>query len=366
MKFNEPNKYGYIEPVIKEGDAIHGDGRLGDVATNPSGDWTPWLPEPELQNRGYETYACVSEAWIHVNEILNRFKFGDKSKLSVRFLATVSGTGPKKGNDNGTVTDKFERGGCVLESDWPFDAASYDAFYTMPPANILQLAKAQMVDKSPGSSWIKDTSPAAMMEALMFSPLSMAVFAWAPPDANGIYHRPPGAKDCHEVVVFSKLEKQYWLIFDTYDKVIKKLAWDYGFGIGKRGTLDKKFATTPNPNGWLNLKLFLQYVRHLLGLEGATFGSVRSSQWEAMSRAYRKEQPLCEFGMHKPTLLSPLNTHHVEAFHNNPSLELVKSNWINLCRFHHLWNGHLGNWKSENVNVRTEAAAFTEEVKNRP
>lgn len=56
------NKYGYELPIILPGDEIHGDGLLGDVASNPSGDWTAWLPEPELQNRGYETYACVSEA----------------------------------------------------------------------------------------------------------------------------------------------------------------------------------------------------------------------------------------------------------------------------------------------------------------
>lgn len=97
-----------------------------------------------------------------------------------------------------------------------------------------------------------------------------------------------------------------------------------------------------------------------------TFGAARSPQWEALSRAYRKEQPLCEFGMHKPTLLNPLNTHHVVPFHLDMALELLKSNWINVCRFHHLWHCHLGNWSSSNTIVREDAAAFTEKVKNRP
>ncbi len=107
-------------------------------------------------------------------------------------------------------------------------------------------------------------------------------------------------------------------------------------------------------------------IEYLLSFfEDRTFGSVRSPQWEALSRAYRKEQPLCEFGMHKPTVLNPLNTHHVEDFSTHPELELLKSNWINLCRFHHLWDGHLGNWKSINPTVREDAIAFTEKVKNR-
>ena len=107
------------------------------------------------------------------------------------------------------------------------------------------------------------------------------------------------------------------------------------------------------------------FIQRILG-EDRTFGAVRSPQWEALSRAYRKEQPFCEFGMHKPNILNPLNTHHVAVFHEHPELELVKSNWINVCRFHHLWHCHLGNWKNVNINVRDEATKFTEEVKNRP
>lgn len=93
-----------------------------------------------------------------------------------------------------------------------------------------------------------------------------------------------------------------------------------------------------------------------------TLGSVRSPQWQAVSRAYRKEQPLCEFGMHKPTLLNPLNTHHVVAFHNDKTLELVKSNWINVCRFHHYAHCHFFNWSDTNSNVRTDAKTFTDEL----
>ena len=107
------------------------------------------------------------------------------------------------------------------------------------------------------------------------------------------------------------------------------------------------------------------FIHKLFGLtNGPTFGSTRSPQWEALSREYRKEQPFCEFGMHKPTVLNPLNTHHVQVFHLHPELELVKSNWINVCRFHHYAHAHFFNWKDSNPNVREDAALFTTDVNN--
>ena len=71
----------------------------------------------------------------------------------------------------------------------------------------------------------------------------------------------------------------------------------------------------------------------------------RNPAFETESRKYRKEQPLCEFGMHKPTLMNVLNTHHIKDFSTYPELEMEKSNWMNVCRFHHLYHCHLGDWK---------------------
>jgi len=97
-----------------------------------------------------------------------------------------------------------------------------------------------------------------------------------------------------------------------------------------------------------------------------TFGAARSSGWAQASKAYRIEQPLCIFGMHKPTLLNPLNTHHLEDFSTHPEKEMLKSNWANVCRFHHLHHCHLGDWKSICPTVREDAKAHTLQVKNRP
>lgn len=262
-------KAGYQDPIIKDGDEHFGDGRLGDVAQNPSGDWTTYLPTDtdQLQNEmGYETDSCVSQSILHVIETLARQQFSDTSEYSVRFLATVTGTGQKGGNDAGTVASALESGGCVLESDWPFQAATYQDFYTQPPQNLIKLAKAQFVDYSVGSSWLVNPTPAMMLSALRFSPLSLGVFAWPEPDANGIYQNVPGAQPCHQIEVYNAVPNEYWLIWDSYLQQSKKLAWDYQFFTGKRFTLNKTIATTPNPNGWLNMTVFIQFVRNLLGL----------------------------------------------------------------------------------------------------
>jgi len=259
---------GYQPPIIQVGDYIHGDHLLGDIATNPIGDWSAFLPSDEFQDRGFETYSCVSEATLHCVEILQRRTYGDTTQYSVRFLAQQSGTGSKGGNDDNTVAETLRKEGCCAETDWPFNVANYEAFYTPPPTNVIKLAKVQFADNSFGHSWVVDTSPQGMMNALTFSPLALGVYAWAEPDANGIYHRPPGAEDCHEITVYDydRVNHQYWCIFDSYDNTHKRLAWDYGFGMGKRFTLNRVVPTSPNPTGWINWPLFVNWIRGLLGL----------------------------------------------------------------------------------------------------
>lgn len=359
MNMNE-NKYGYQEPIIKDGDYLHGDGKLGTIAINPSGDWSQYLPDPELQNRGYETFSCVSESTLHCTEILQRKKYTDSTKYSVRFLATMSGTGPAQGNDGGTVAETLRKGGCCQETDWPFTAANYDAFYTRPPQNIIELAAYQFRDNSFGHSWITDTTPQGMMNALTFSPLALGVYAWPQPDAQGIYHRPEGAKDCHDVTVFNYVENQYWLIFDSYDTTIKKLAWGYGFGVGKRFTLDRRIPTSPTPDntGWVHWDIWIDAVRRFLHLGeysyGRTFGAVRSPQWPGVRAAHLLKEPECQLCGGTTSL----QVHHIRPFHIHPELELEDSNLITLCTGNNTINchvrfGHLDNFKDKwNPNIR--------------
>lgn len=108
-------------------------------------------------------------------------------------------------------------------------------------------------------------------------------------------------------------------------------------------------------------------INWLLDLfENRTFGAARSSDWSALSRNFIKANPFCAMGMHKPTILNPLNTHHIESFHEHPEKEKDPNNWIVLCRFHHFIHAHLGNWASINLKIKEEAEALTLKIQNRP
>lgn len=66
-----------------------------------------------------------------------------------------------------------------------------------------------------------------------------------------------------------------------------------------------------------------------------------------------------------------LNVHHVLPFSLYPEKELDSTNLIVLGEAcpggnHHLMFGHLLNWKSFNVNVRTDAATFLQRLRERP
>src|SRR5665213_577681 len=357
---NNTSRFGYIEPVIKPTDYIHGDGMLGTVALQPDGQWDDYLPTDngELQNIKFETYSCGSQGTLHAEETLENKEFGTANIYAVRMLAEVSGTGPAQGADPNVVAEKLRTGGCVLETDYPFDAPDYQTFYQPVPQNILQLAKAQFVDIAFGHSWLADTTPTTMKGGLTFSPLGASVWAWGIPDVNGIYHRPPGAADCHWVTIYGYVDGQYWKCFDSYDQTHKKLAWDYGFGYAKRYTINKKVADTPNPNGWLNVPAFIQWIREQLGLEGKAFGAARSPKWEQVRKAFIALHPTCAVCGTKGSLTNQLNVHHIQPFHLHPALELDNSNLITLCRRDHYLMGHLLNWSSFNKDIPTDSTLW--------
>lgn len=88
----------------------------------------------------------------------------------------------------------------------------------------------------------------------------------------------------------------------------------------------------------------------------------RSGRWPDVRAAHLKREPACAVcGARKG-----VEVHHVEPFHLWPARELDPTNLITLCKVHHLWVGHLGNWESWNADVRADAAAWREKIKNRP
>lgn len=61
-----------------------------------------------------------------------------------------------------------------------------------------------------------------------------------------------------------------------------------------------------------------------------------------------------------------LDVHHIKPFHLFPALELEPTNFITLCRAHHLLFGHLMSWPSYNPHVVEDVAAWVEKISARP
>ena len=94
----------------------------------------------------------------------------------------------------------------------------------------------------------------------------------------------------------------------------------------------------------------------------------RSDKWEEVRANYLKLHPSCAVcgGLDK------LEVHHIHPFHLHPELELEESNLITLCEYGddglicHLAIGHLGNYKSFNVDVVKDAEYLLNKIVNRP
>ncbi len=112
--------------------------------------------------------------------------------------------------------------------------------------------------------------------------------------------------------------------------------------------------------------LLRQSLRQFFRLEGPNFGATRSAKWPQVQKAFIALHPVCAVCDKKGTLLNPLNVHHQHPFHVHPELELDPNNLITLCRIHHLWWGHLGNWASWNDTVSDDAKLWEAKIANRP
>ena len=81
---------------------------------------------------------------------------------------------------------------------------------------------------------------------------------------------------------------------------------------------------------------------------------LRSPEWEGVEKKHLLEEPKCQWCGGT----TDLQVHHMQPFHLHPELELDDSNLITLCEDSatdcHLRNGHLGNWKSFNPDIRVQ------------
>lgn len=96
-------------------------------------------------------------------------------------------------------------------------------------------------------------------------------------------------------------------------------------------------------------------------------GSRRSGSWPKVRGAFLEGNPTCAVCGGK----TRLEVHHKTPFYLAPALELEPSNLITLCEGSKLLNchllvGHLGHFRSFNVEVEVDASLWNKKISSRP
>jgi len=151
-------------------------GFLGGVAPDladilPSGDWEPYLPSLELQQKyKLETMGCVSFSRLNCSETQANF-YGKPINFSDRALAWVSGT-TKKGNTYSNVDYAFRTHGTCLEPVWPWNMEmDWDTYYQTPPSDVQSEMKKILSEWDIGMRTYVPITVESLKEALKKGPL---------------------------------------------------------------------------------------------------------------------------------------------------------------------------------------------------
>jgi len=224
--------YGLLMDEFNPEHYFLGGGFLGTKEMLPSGDWSPFAPLPELQNRQtFDTFGCARFGTLNALEILFSFVLRENKNFSDRFLCIVSGAS-RNGDSPHNVAETIRKIGLIDEIELPFsdDIDSADKYYSPNPMTPAMLKKAKEFLKmySIGNEWVYPIGTSQTVEeqnnliiqALKRSPVGASVSAWSVPNENG-GHTQQWAEN-HYCVILNGIDKDYWSIYDSYDNIIKK------------------------------------------------------------------------------------------------------------------------------------------------
>jgi len=227
-------------------------GKLGFAKTVICADknWKKFRSEPEKQNKGTETMACVTfsnmncqetllnkmvymvnkgEADEDTKEIVKIFRhfnlIGTKSNFSDRYIAKLSETS-WSGNNFKKVAHTVRQYGLVPESDYPY-VQGWSNYYQRVPQSLIEQGQKllEFVEFN-----YESVSQANYNNAKLYSPVQTSVAPYGRA-IDGIY---PASwkRKVHAVANDYFEDGKYDGLFDTYEPFDKKVAWNYPLGHG--------------------------------------------------------------------------------------------------------------------------------------
>ena len=240
--------HGFIGDTIKDDNYVLGGFHLPTDILQPAGQWDDCLPNIELQRRnGLETMNCTVYGTLNAIEMLFRRLFNEPKDYSERYVGVIAKT-TLQGNSPHKVAEVIRKtSGLIDEGLLPFDKGIkfWEQYYHPDPMSpyYTDIGKIWLRKYSFRHEWVfkswTSNKPEKIKEALKYSPVATSIHLHI--QRNGLYQKGE-LRDDHYVVIYGYKENEYWKIFDHYDNVFKRVAWDYDFERAKRYHLKKSEA----------------------------------------------------------------------------------------------------------------------------
>lgn len=234
-------QYGYIEDAIGERDYCLG--TLSPKVLRPTGQWLLDLPKDEVQMQsGFDSMNCTVYGTLNALEILRHAQFRERDNYSERYGGVMAGTTPEGNSPHKVIEVIRKYAGVVQESALPFTDKinTWDRYYAGVTFALKLQGLSYIKTWDIRHEWVLDGErndwQNVLVENLRYSPLGIAVNAWN--RKQDLFIR--AGSDTHWCVLVGYAPQKHWIVFDSYEKNLKKLSWDFGFTRAKRYSIERR------------------------------------------------------------------------------------------------------------------------------
>ena len=275
---NIPVSQNFKAKPVKEKDYIMGLSPLSKKVLMPNGHgWKNFRPVGETQSKnGIDPSSCPAGGTLNCIESLGLMQYknlGFQSDLSERYLSIAMGMSGYGGWPWDAAEKIRQSVGSIPEVYLPFDKTidSLKKYFSPNPLSYPLFKVGVHWNKiyDFGYEWVFHAEQnlsliqkqGLMKEALKYSPLGVAGYAWSLHSDNKYYNDGPAI---HWFVVDDFKDTEYWDAYDTYPPYGKELDWNYGPAYCIRYSLTRKLGMENvvfNPNDAEDAKL--DYILYL-------------------------------------------------------------------------------------------------------
>ncbi len=292
----------FIYPVVTEQDYVLGAERSAPFEViNPSGDWRPYLPIPEVQRKdGFDSNSCTSFGTLNIIETLENFQRNLTPNYSERFSAIMGGQ-KRNGADPHNILEGIRSYGVLDEDILPFKSGMpFEEYMSMGERSSSLIKEAKTWEESnvfkheyiyTGSISLAEKKR-LLTEALKRSPVGVSVYAWQ--KRGDVYVKPKGQRDTHWCVLVA-IEDGKPIVFDSYAPHLKTLSWEH-FDVAKGVYLKYE----PNKQKKI-LSIFtplIETIKELITMKRPVYPIKKKLFIDRLSQGWGVRNPLYKSGIH--------------------------------------------------------------------